>query len=162
MTPSTPAPRELILRLLSGADQGRVIELHQGECVVVGREYSAENTVEVTAVRAMRPGGRAQLPKPVIQRAEELLSKRERDPESTAPRFPPSLDTYRRRDDIRVQDQTVSRLHALIYLDDRGAGVIDLGSTNGTEVNSRNGAHHPVRNGDRLRLGDLELSVEGL
>lgn len=155
-------PRELILRLVSGPDKGRVVELHRGECVVIGREYVTGQTVEVTAVRDIRTSGRAELPRQIVERAEGLLANRERDPEATAPNFPPSLDSYRRRDDIRVQDQTVSRLHALIYLDERGGGVIDLGSTNGTEVNGKNTSHLSIRNSDRIRLGELEISVEGL
>lgn len=155
-------PRELILRITTGADAGRVIELHRGECVVVGREYTTDRTVEVTAVRELRSDGRAQLPREMVSRAEGFLASRDPDPDSTAPQFPPSLDSYRRRDDIRVQDQTVSRLHAIIYLDDRGAGVIDLGSTNGTEVDGRNTSHHAIGNGQRVRLGDLEIAVEGL
>ncbi len=162
MGPRAAVPRELILRLVSGPDQGRVIELHRGECVVIGREYTAESTIEVTAVKAMRPTGRMALPKDMVDRAENLLAHRERDPGTTAPQFPPSLDAYRRRDDIRVADQTVSRLHALIYLDEKGGGVIDLGSTNGTEVNGKNAAHGTVHNGDKVRLGDLEIAVEGL
>jgi len=162
MAPQAAVPRELILRLVSGPDQGRVIELHRGECVVIGREYTTEATVEVTAVKAIRPSGRMALPKEMVSRAENLLAHRERDPGSTAPQFPPSLDSYRRRDDIRVTDQTVSRLHALIYLDEKGGGLIDLGSTNGSEVNGKNTAHFAIQNGDRVRLGDLEISVEGL
>jgi DNA-binding winged helix-turn-helix (wHTH) protein len=57
---------------------------------------------------------------------------------------------------IPLESATVSRRHARIILDARGASVEDLGSKNGTYVNDRS-VTSPVRigDGDRVRTGSL-------
>jgi hypothetical protein len=57
----------------------------------------------------------------------------------------------------------VSRLHAEIKLNaGRVPVIVDLGSTYGTFVNGKRlapNAHHPLYNGDQLRLGELDIMV---
>src|SRR5690348_16894200 len=54
-------------------------------------------------------------------------------------------------------DDSVSRRHAVIGVDEKShAWIRDTGSSNGTFVNDRRvelDSDHPLRNGDRLRLG---------
>ena len=61
--------------------------------------------------------------------------------------------------DVRVDDGNVSRRHAELNRDaDTGWSVVDLGSTNGTEVNGRRIAKRtPLEDGDRLAVGGTEL-----
>jgi hypothetical protein len=61
--------------------------------------------------------------------------------------------------DIRVDDGNVSRRHAELSRDDGAAWtVVDLGSTNGTEVNGRRiGRRTPLEDGDRIAIGGTEL-----
>jgi diguanylate cyclase (GGDEF)-like protein len=58
---------------------------------------------------------------------------------------------------VRIAELSVSRHHAVITVDDRGAAwLTDLGSTNGTYLNNRHLApHHPARldDGDRIQFG---------
>ena len=66
--------------------------------------------------------------------------------------------------DVRVDDGNVSRRHAELGCDD-GAGtgwsVVDLGSTNGTEVNGRRIARRTrLEDGDRIAVGGTELVFE--
>ncbi len=56
----------------------------------------------------------------------------------------------------------VSRQHACIYQGDDGAYIEDINSTNGTFINGQRLAPmqmHPLHNGDRLKLGQLEMQV---
>ncbi len=55
--------------------------------------------------------------------------------------------------DIRLPDDFVSRLHALIYLEKDGFYISDLGSTNGTYVNDRKAMQETLKDGDRIRIG---------
>jgi diguanylate cyclase (GGDEF)-like protein len=56
--------------------------------------------------------------------------------------------------DIRLDDDGVSRQHAKIVLLPKGVVLIkDLGSTNGTYVNSEQVEAHPLQDGDRIRIG---------
>ena len=61
--------------------------------------------------------------------------------------------------EVRVEDGTVSRRHFELVQDDSSAWtVVDLGSTNGTEVNGRRvSGRKRVDDGDRITIGDTEL-----
>jgi transcriptional regulator with GAF, ATPase, and Fis domain len=61
--------------------------------------------------------------------------------------------------DIAVTDPTVSRVHAELYLKDQTVWVRDLGSRNGTFVQSVEVREARVPDGARLRVGATELLV---
>lgn len=63
------------------------------------------------------------------------------------------------RADFVVDAALVSRVHCHLTTTDAGLVVEDLRSTNGTFVNGKRVRKSPLRAGDRLRLGQLELSV---
>jgi DNA-binding winged helix-turn-helix (wHTH) protein len=57
---------------------------------------------------------------------------------------------------ILVKSTTVSRRHARIVIDGKGAVVEDLGSKNGTYVNDRRVSEPtPIVDGDQIRVGSL-------
>jgi hypothetical protein len=58
---------------------------------------------------------------------------------------------------ILLSDTTVSREHAAFIRRDDAWWVMDLGSMNGTKVNGRVAAEHPLRHGDAVLLGDASL-----
>jgi len=58
---------------------------------------------------------------------------------------------------IILQDSTISRRHARIIFSDNKYIIEDLGSTNGTFVNNRRISQQILKNGDMLRLGDIEM-----
>lgn len=61
--------------------------------------------------------------------------------------------------EVQIDHATVSPRHAVVELSGGGAWLADLGSTNGTWLNGRLVADQaPLRDGDRIRLGDVELS----
>ncbi|MEZ6093777.1 MAG: GGDEF domain-containing protein [Pirellulaceae bacterium] len=55
--------------------------------------------------------------------------------------------------DIHLDDDSVSRRHAEIRPTEMGYEIIDLGSTNGIQVNDQPVRQHPLRSGDRIRMG---------
>lgn len=64
---------------------------------------------------------------------------------------------------LRLDDESVSRRHALFTVDGGGLCIVDLGSTNGTAVDGRSvgpddGAV-PLERGAQVELGDIRLSV---
>lgn len=86
---------------------------------------------------------------------------RSNDP-AVALRLPPGASrTIGRspRADFVVDSPLLSRVHCRLSAADAGLAVEDLQSTNGTYVNSERVRKSPLRNGDRLRLGRLELTV---
>ena len=62
--------------------------------------------------------------------------------------------------DIVVPDPNVSRVHAEVRHEGLDYVLVDLGSTNGVEVNGRRVLRHNLRDGDRLSLGGAEVVVE--
>lgn len=65
------------------------------------------------------------------------------------------------RCDLTITDSTVSREHAAFVRRGERWWVVDLGSTNGTRVNGRRAAEHPIVPGDQVELGDVLLELVG-
>lgn len=62
--------------------------------------------------------------------------------------------------DVVVPDANVSRVHAEVRHEGLEYVLVDLGSTNGIEVNGRRVLRHSLRDGDRVSLGGAEVVVE--
>ena len=62
--------------------------------------------------------------------------------------------------DVRIDDPSVSRRH--VALERRGGGwfVVDQGSVNGSFLDGKRVGEGPLRDGQRLRLGSVELRVQ--
>lgn len=63
--------------------------------------------------------------------------------------------------DLTIDSTTVSRKHAVLVERRDTWWVFDLGSTNGTRVNGTRASELPIRPGDRMRVGTVDLLVEG-
>src|SRR5882672_9829867 len=62
--------------------------------------------------------------------------------------------------DVRVDDVSVSRRHARLDIDERGAEILDLGSRNGVRVNGERIAERSrVLAGDVIALGEAIVVV---
>lgn len=59
--------------------------------------------------------------------------------------------------DVRFDDATVSRRHAIVVADEEGVRVLDDRSLNGVFVNGRRVETHLLRNGDELVIGRHRL-----
>jgi pSer/pThr/pTyr-binding forkhead associated (FHA) protein len=64
------------------------------------------------------------------------------------------------RADFIMDAPLVSRLHCRLEATADGLEVTDLSSTNGTFVNGRRIERARLKDGDRLRVGRVELSIE--
>jgi len=60
--------------------------------------------------------------------------------------------------DVRIDDPNVSRRHAEIVQDGPSFWVVDLGSTNGTEVNGRRVQRHQLQDGSSFTVGETTLT----
>ena len=59
--------------------------------------------------------------------------------------------------DIRLEDPNISRHHAEIRQEGTTYWIVDLGSTNGLEVNGRRVKRAKLEDGDRILMGSTEL-----
>jgi pSer/pThr/pTyr-binding forkhead associated (FHA) protein len=64
-----------------------------------------------------------------------------------------------RRADFVVDAALVSRLHCRLAASAGEIEAVDLSSTNGTYVNGQRVARGTLKDGDRLRIGAVELRV---
>jgi pSer/pThr/pTyr-binding forkhead associated (FHA) protein len=67
-----------------------------------------------------------------------------------------------RTGDIRLEDPSVSRLHAVIEIGPGGASVVDLGSASGTFLNGRKVSRAPLGKGDAIDLGSSKVVIEDI
>jgi hypothetical protein len=65
--------------------------------------------------------------------------------------------------DVQISDPNASRRHAEIRRDGGTFSIVDLGSTNGTDVNGRRTQRAKLSDGDRITIGttDLVFNSEG-
>jgi pSer/pThr/pTyr-binding forkhead associated (FHA) protein len=80
------------------------------------------------------------------------------------PLAPPGLVVGRGSDaDLRINDPGVSRRHAQIRVQTGAQGpvvsIVDLGSTNGLQVDGRRSTEAGLRDGSRVRIGNTDLVV---
>jgi pSer/pThr/pTyr-binding forkhead associated (FHA) protein len=62
--------------------------------------------------------------------------------------------------DIHIDDQFVSKQHALLVWNDESVVMIDLNSSNGTFVNSRRIKSRVLRHSDVISLGDHRIKMD--
>jgi pSer/pThr/pTyr-binding forkhead associated (FHA) protein len=62
--------------------------------------------------------------------------------------------------DIVVPDPNASRVHAEVRHIGMDYYLVDMGSTNGTEVNGQLVKRHALANGDTIVVGTTEIRVE--
>jgi pSer/pThr/pTyr-binding forkhead associated (FHA) protein len=60
--------------------------------------------------------------------------------------------------DIQLSDANVSRRHAELRQEGATYWIVDLGSTNGVEVNGKRVKRAKLRNGDTITVGSTELT----
>jgi len=60
---------------------------------------------------------------------------------------------------VCLEDESVSRMHAIVEVQGTSAHIIDLGSTRGTFVNGKRINKAKLANGDEIQVGDLRLEL---
>ncbi len=93
-------------------------------------------------------------PDPVALRAVATLSLEGRDVPVTGDRI---VLGRSRECDIQLADANVSRRHAEVLREDDTYWIVDLGSTNGTELNGRRVQRAQLSDGDRITLGATDV-----
>jgi pSer/pThr/pTyr-binding forkhead associated (FHA) protein len=139
-------PRFMDLEVLSGPEQGMRWSIEDGTYRVVGRAGADnESTVQLNREgdRMLDSDQRAVVEGMLDARADRGVRTRFK----------------RRGPDILLHDGSVSRTHALIFVDQSGISVADLMSTNGTKVNGAPISDVDVLAGDMVQIGQSRLKV---
>ncbi len=107
--------------------------------------YKARAPVETQAVSPAELGVEREVVTLTVDGTEHAISQR-------------TVTLGRSREcDIRVDDANVSRRHAQVRQEGATYWLVDLDSTNGTELNGRRVTRAKLSDGDRIGLGGAEL-----
>ncbi len=68
------------------------------------------------------------------------------------------LGHFKRLSDLILNDPGASRLHAMIFYDEQGVGILDLVSKNGTFVNGKEVEAMMMKPGDEVRVGNTRMT----
>ena len=145
-----PRKRALIT-VVEGPNQGDTMSIEEGSCRLVGRHLSESETALID-----RDGNRI-----LDGQANTIVQEHLQEKAPTmSPSAPPSPASFERAPDIIFSDNSISRAHAMVFFDNSGIGIIDLASTNGTQINGQNVNSRQIQSGDSILIGKTTLQVE--
>jgi FHA domain len=133
-----------------GRDPGRVCGLRVGECAMIVRSPEISRSTGMIAAITL-----ASLDDE--DHAAVAGHLQTRAPERDGARH--VFDSFDRIEDVALADDSVSSRHAMVFCDEAGLTVLDLGSTNGTFVNGERVTSADLDVGDVLRVGETRFAV---
>ncbi len=128
---------------VEGPDKGMRFTIEENTYRVLARQSD-----ERSSTLQMTPDGDRALDRELEQHVDDVLSRRTR------------TSFKKRGPDIVLRDGSVSRTHALVFVEKNVVSVVDLMSTNGTKVNGAQIKDVDVKEGDVIHLGKTKLKVE--
>lgn len=144
-------------KIIDGPNKGMVFHLDCGTCKAVGRALSDTNNTTMFNVDLALSLDEATKGL-VLQYITKQFRKSTKAAGSGAAG---DLGTFKRTSDIVLDDVSVSRLHAMIFSDEVGVGILDLVSKNGTFVNGEEVESHLLRKGDAIEIGESTIIFDG-
>lgn len=144
---------KVILEVDKGQNRGSRYELVVRGYRAVGRSTGSEVTVQLS-----KEGDR-QLEPDDLRVVEEHLARRRDQRDAASADASLRIGAFRRGRDILLDDDKISRKHAMFFLDDDGPSVVDLLSTNGTHVNGKRVGDADLAEGDIVNVGKTRFIV---
>lgn len=143
---------KVVLEVEKGKNKGSQYEVTARCYRSIGRAGRVgEHTMDFAA-----PGEHALDPDD-LARVEQHLARRAASPDPDPERL--RIGSFTRGRDIALDDDKVSKTHAMLFVDDEGPSIVDLLSTNGTHVNGKKIADADLRDGDVINIGKTRFTV---
>ena len=136
---------KVFLEIEKGENRGERFKLEVNRYRAIGRADNGAHTAQFT------PEGDMALDEEELARVGRHIERR--GGAQTAKADARNDDAYRRGPDILLDDSKVSRTHCMLFVDEDGASVVDLMSTNGVLVNGRKVSEADLCEGDIVRVG---------
>ncbi len=145
--------RIAIFEVTEGKNKGMVVKLPLGTCKAIGRSLDDINKTQVFSMDFTM--SLDDMTKKLIM---NYIAKRS-DQVSSAPREVSGdfIGSFKRLPDLILDDPAISRLHAMMFHDGAGAGILDLVSRNGTFVNGEEIESRTLQDGDLVEVGGSKL-----
>jgi uncharacterized protein YbaR (Trm112 family) len=145
-------------RVSVGVDEGMSFQLEQGTCRAIGR--ASQDPQKTTVFNVDFALSLDESTKGLIlQYVSKQFRKTTTSLEAMASQE--QLGQFRRSPDVVLSDGSLSRLHAMIFYDVAGVGILDLVSKNGTFVNGQEVESRLLQRGDAIELGETKIVFEG-
>lgn len=138
--------------IIDGPNKGMVFHLEKGTCKVVGRALSDPH--QTTMFNVDLTLALDESTKNIVQ---QYISRQFKKPVKSGGPSDSGLGSFKRTSDVILDDVSISRLHAMIFYDDIGVGVLDLVSKNGTFVNGEEVESRLLRKGDAVEIGETKI-----
>lgn len=146
--------RLAVFEIAEGKNKGEIVKLPVGTCKAIGRSLDDMNKTQVFNMDFTM--SLDDLTKKLIM---NYIAKKSPG-QSAPPKEPASgehIGAFKRLPDLVLDDPAISRLHAMIFHDLNGAGVLDLVSKNGTFVNGEEVESKNLQDGDLIEVGSSKL-----
>lgn len=155
-----PKQKNAIFMMVKGRNEGMKIRIDQGSCIIVGRYMDADSAQVFNLDFSMSLDENAkQLIKNYLSKITPANQKKLKS-DSIQSIQGQEIGPYHRSKDVLIDDPDVSRVHAMIFFDESGAGILDLVSRTGTYVNGQEVEAIRLKSGDRINLGKTEFIYE--
>ena len=139
-----------------GANAGTVYELGTRSYRAIGRSGGKDVTVQLS------PEGDRVLDPEGLQKVEEHIARRGDGDDQDMGSERLRVGTFFRGRDILLDDDKISRTHAMIFVDEEGPSIVDLLSRNGTHVNGGRVGDADLNDGDAITIGETRFIVRVL
>ncbi len=150
--------KQVRFQVIGGADEGMEFQLDMGFCRALGRALSDTTKTAVLSVDwALSIDDETK--GLILQYISQQFRKP--SPEQQVSSRQSQLGAFKRGPDIVFKDQSLSRLHAMIFFDEVGIGILDLVSKNGTFVNGQEVESCLLKKNDTIELGATKIVFEG-
>lgn len=143
-------------RVLDGPDQNLTFELDTGTCRAIGRATADPKKTSVFNVDIA-----LELDETTRRLVQQYVSRQFRKESKVDASAKGKIGSFRRMPDIVLTDASLSRLHAMLFYDRVGIGILDLVSKNGTYVNGKEIESKLLSPGDTIEMGDTTITFEG-
>ncbi len=135
-----------------GPHAGEVFKLPHGSCKAIGRSLDDINKTQVFSMETTVP-----LDDFTKKLVLGYLGKKTGKAIPQTASVEGGFGSFKRLSDLVLNDPATSRLHAMIFNEENGAGILDLVSRNGTYVNGQEVESRPLQEGDMIEIGATKI-----
>ncbi len=143
-------------KVVDGPDTNMTFQLERGTCRAIGRA-----SVDLKSTAVFNVDIALELDEGTKRLILQYVGSQFRKSKGIEKESKDEVGSFRRMPDIVFTDNSLSKLHAMLFYDETGVGILDLVSKNGTFVNGEEVESKLLESGDAIELGETTVTFEG-